>query len=71
MSTFDPPPSSSRDPQPPRSEQDPAKEVAKGAALGCLAGLGAIGTVIITIAAVLVTLAVVGMGLLYLACSGH
>lgn len=63
-------PPSSREPRPP-PEQDPTKEVAKGAALGCLAGFGAVGAVIGTILLVLFGIAAVGFLLLYLACSGH
>ena len=64
-------PPSSRDPRPPPDPEDPAKEVAKGAAMGCLAGFGAIGAVIGTIVLGLGALALVGVFLIYLACSGH
>ncbi|MFO0683286.1 MAG: hypothetical protein U0234_14610 [Sandaracinus sp.] len=64
-------PPSSREPRPPRSEQDPAKEVAKGAAIGCLAGMGAVGGAIGIALLTLVALVAVGAFLLYLTCSGH
>ncbi len=60
--------SSSRDPRP---ETDPTQEVAKGAALGCLAGFGAVGAVLAVSALVIVGLVAVGFLLLYLSCSGH
>lgn len=63
-------PPSSRDPRPPPTE-DPAQQVAKGAALGCFAGLGAVGAVIATVLLALGAVAAVGVLLIYLACSGH
>lgn len=60
--------SSSRDPRP---ETDPSKEVAKGAALGCLAGFGAVGAVLAISALVIVGVVFVGVFLLFLSCSGH
>lgn len=65
------PPSSSRDPRPPPEPQDPAKEVAKGAALGCLAGFTTLGAVLMTAALVIGGLIVVGVFLIFLTCSGH
>ncbi len=64
-------PSRSRDPRPPREEQDPAKEAAKGAALGCVAGLGAIGTVLMAMAVAGTAMVAIGIFLLYLTCGGH
>ncbi len=65
-------PPSSRDPRPlPSSDEIPTKEVAKGAALGCLAGFGAVGVVLITATLVVTAIVAVGMFLLYLSCSGH
>lgn len=63
-------PPSSREPRPP-PEQDPAQEVAKGAAIGCLAGFGAVGAVLATTLLVLGALVAVGVLLIYLSCSGH
>ena len=60
--------SSSRDPRP---ETDPSQEVAKGAALGCLAGFGAVGAVLAISALVIVGVVFVGVFLLFLSCSGH
>lgn len=64
-------PPSSRDPRPDAGPDDPAKEAAKGAALGCAAGMGAVGAVLGTIVLSLGALALVGVFLIYLACSGH
>ena len=64
-------PPNSRDPRPPPGDDDPAKEVAKGAALGCMAGFGAIGAVIGGIVLVVGALVLVGVFLIFLTCSGH
>jgi hypothetical protein len=47
------------------------KDVAKGAAIGCLGSLGAFGMFVIAALVGLAVLLMVGVGLLYLECGGH
>jgi len=63
-------PPSSREPKPTEPE-DPAKEVAKGAAMGCLAGFGAIGGVLVIGVLAMGAVVLVGVFLVFLSCSGH
>lgn len=64
-----PPPPGHQPPSDPNAEL--AKDVAKAGAFGCLGGLGAFGVFLAAALVGVVILALVGVGLIYLACGGH